>query len=166
MTAQPGPADRAEPVAREREAEDPGQHGLEREDERRLRRARPLLRPRLHEERDRAREDARDEQRRPHRRAVRDLDLPGRDGDDREADERRGHLRRRERERVVARREALHERDLERVERGAGEDEQVAGGRAGRDAAQHRQPEDRERDAEPHRPRRADAEERRSRRPA
>ena len=74
ITAQPGPAERAEPVAREREAEDRRPHRLEREDERGAVRARPPLRPRLHEERERAREHAGHEQRAPHRPAVRHLE--------------------------------------------------------------------------------------------
>src|SRR5262249_7526058 len=56
--AAPGPADRAEPVAGEREPEDRRPHRLQREHERGPGRARPPLRPRLHEEAERAREHA------------------------------------------------------------------------------------------------------------
>jgi len=59
------------------------------------------------------------------------------------------HLDERERDRVVARRVALHQHDLQGVDRGAGEHEQVARGRAGVDAREEREAARRERDPRP-----------------
>ena len=75
------PADRPEPVARQPEAEEPGEDRLHRERERGLGRAGPSLRPRLDEKSERTREDAGDEQRAPDRPAARQLDLAERNGD-------------------------------------------------------------------------------------
>ena len=120
------PADRAEAIAREREAEDAREDGLQREDERRARGARPLLSPRLHEVTESARKDARHDQRAPDRPTTRQLDLTRSDGNHCEADERSDHLRSRERERIEARRKPLHQHDLQRVQRRSGEDQQIA----------------------------------------
>ena len=85
------------------------------------------LRPGLREERERAREDAGDEQRAPHRPAVRHCELAGRRSRSTSRPAQAAeHLDEREGERVVARREPLHQDDLQRVDRGAGEHEQVA----------------------------------------
>ena len=143
------PADRAEPVASQPEAEDAGEHRLHREDEGSARRGRAALRPRLDEEAERAREDARHEQGAPDRPAARHLDLAERDGHDREAAEGRQHLRLCEGDRVVAGRVPLHQRDLQRIGGRAGEHEQVADGVAGTDAGQERETGDGEADAEP-----------------
>ena len=86
------PAGRAEPVAGEPEAEQSGEHRLEREHERGLRRGRLPLRPGLNEEGERAREDAGDDQRSPHRPAARQLDLAGASATSEEARERGDHL--------------------------------------------------------------------------
>ena len=73
----------------------------------------------------------------------------GRERRDREHRERREHHQQREPERVVARREALHQQDLQRVDRGAREHEQVADRRAAGHARDQREPGRREHDAEP-----------------
>ena len=151
ISAQPAQPSDAEAVAGEPEAEDAREDGLHRERDRRPRGADPPLRPGLDEEAERAREDPGDEERAPDRPPVRHLDLAERDGDDGEAGERGEHLGLRERERVVAGRVALHQRDLERVGGRAGEHEQVAARIAGADAGEQRQPGDRERDTEPDR---------------
>src|SRR5688500_10814373 len=72
------PADGAEPVAREPEAEEAGEDGLHREGDRSPSGADPPLRPGLDEEAERAREDPGDEERAPDRPAARHLDLAGR----------------------------------------------------------------------------------------
>ena len=135
------------PRARSRRARE---HRLQREDERRPRRARPLLRPRLHEEGERAREDARDEsapQTVPPRGAS---TCPAATASS-ENPERGDHLRERERERVEARREPLHQDDLERVTAAAASTSRspVASRPPRRRAARVRS---RERDAEPQPP--------------
>ena len=87
------------------------------------------------------------------------LELAARSGDGREADAGRGHLQERERAWVVTGRDALHGRDLECLEDGVAEHEEVAEGRAARDAVQKQEPDDRERDPEPERARYRSSEE-------
>ena len=143
------PARHTEPVAGEGEAEEGGPHRLEREGERGLRGGRATLRPRLREERERAREDAGHEQRPPDRPAVRDGELTGEHGDDEQPRERGQHLDERERERVVPRRVALHQHDLQRVDRGAREHEQIPERRAAVHAGEQREPDRRKQHAAP-----------------
>ncbi|MBA3432718.1 MAG: EamA family transporter [Actinobacteria bacterium] len=83
---------------------------------------------------------------------MRHLDLPERDGDDREAGERSEHLRLGERDRVEARRVTLHQDDLHGIGGGAEENEEVAERIAGADSGEQCEPDDRERDANPNRP--------------
>ncbi len=68
--------------------------------------------------------------------------------DDEQPGERAEHLDQRERDRVVARREALHQHDLERVDGRARQHEQVAGERAAVHTGEEREADRRERDAE------------------
>ena len=143
------PPERTEPVAGERVAEDRRPDGLEREDERRPRRARLALRPGLDEKPERAREDARHEQRAPDRPAVRHGG--SRDRREREPDERDHHLDEREGDRVVPGRVALHQHDLERVDGRRREHEQVAARRPAVDAGEHREPAGRKRHSHPRR---------------
>ena len=159
ISARPEPADRAEPVAREPEAEDRGPDRLERERERRARGRQTPLRPDLHEVAERAREDACDEQRAPDDPAARELEVAERERDRREGGERGDHLDERERNRVVHPRVALHQRDLERVGGRPAEHEQVADGIADAHAREQTETDERERDARPQRPARAEAEE-------
>ena len=84
---------------------------------------------------------------------MRHRELTGRKRDREQADERREHLDKRERERVVARREALHQDDLQRVDGGAREHEQVAGERPAMHAGEQREPDGREQHPDPHRER-------------
>ena len=84
------------------------------------------------EERERAREHARDDQRAPDRPAVRHASCPRASATTSSPANAAEHLDQRERERVVARREALHQHDLERVDGRAGR------ARAGRRRASRR----------------------------
>src|SRR5438874_765108 len=111
------PAERPKAVAGEREAEERREDRLHRERERGARRRRPALRPRLHEEPERACEKARDEERAPDRSAVRDAEIAVSARGDEQTAGRRGHLDKRERERVITRCETLQENDLQRVDR-------------------------------------------------
>ena len=143
------PARHTKPVAGEGEAEEGGPHRFEREGERGLRGGRATLRPRLREKRERAREDAGHEQRPPDRPAVRDGELTGEHGDDEQSRERGQHLDEREGERVVSRRVALHQHDLQRVDRGARKHEQIPERRAAVHAGEQREPDRRKQHAAP-----------------
>ena len=80
---------------------------------------------------------------------MRYLDLARGDGDEREAAERGEQLDLGERDRVVARRVALHQDDLERVRGRAGEHERIADGVTGAHSGQQAETDEREPDAQP-----------------
>src|SRR5919197_4882068 len=143
------PAEPAEAIAGEGEAEERRPDRLQRERQRGARRARSPLRPGLYEEAERAREHARDEQRPPDGPAARCLEVRTRGGDRAEGGAGGEHLDECERDGVEAPRDALKQDDLERVHRRGGEHERIARGRAGMDPREHRQPGNGESDAEP-----------------
>ncbi len=143
------PPDPAEHLAREQNAGQRGERCFEGEHERCPRSRRPRLDPRRDEVSKRSGEHPGDEERSPHRRAARHLELAQRERDHGEADERRRHHEERQRTRVVARSEALHRSDLERLEDGVRQHECVAERRTARNAVQQEQPDNSEPDAHP-----------------
>ena len=160
------PSRPAEDLVREEHSGERGERRFEREHERGACSRRPSLHPRGDEVAERTGEDAGHEESAPDRRSARHLQVAERKRDDGEADERRRHLQERQRPRVVARREALHRRDLECLEHGVREDERVAERGSARHAAQEQEPDHGQHDAGPERTRhrRAEQGERKERR--
>src|SRR5204863_604138 len=136
-----------EAIAGDREAEDSRPDRLHGEGERGAGGARAALRPGLDEESERAREDSGDEEGAPDRPSVRRRELAAGEGRGEEAGEGGEHLDEGEGDRVVAGREALHEDDLERVDGGGAEYEQVPRRRAGLDPREHGEAGDGERNS-------------------
>ena len=147
----PRPAEPAEPLREQQHAEERGERGLEREDERGPRRRRARLHPGRDEVAQGAREDARDDERIPRPRVGGPLRLPGDEGDHGESGEGDRHLEERQGTRVVPRREPLHRDDLEGLGDGVPEHERVAHPRAAGRSAQQEKPGEREHDADPDR---------------
>ena len=151
ITAQPAQPSDPSRSESEQHAEERRERRLEREHERGPRGRRAGLHPGRDEVAERPREDAGDDEREPDGAALGHRELAPRDGDHGEREARDRHLQERERARVVARREALHRDDLERLRDRVAEHERVAERRAAGHAVQQQQPGDRR---APRRPRR------------